>query len=483
MSRKINPDYEQTLLFPPALEDWIGPEHPARFIREFVDSMDLEAMGISWGSDSLRGQPGYSASLLLKVHLYARFIGVRSLRRMEVACRDNLGMMWLAGLNAPDHNTLCNFFNQNRRTLRTVFKHSLVVALRANLVGMVLHALDGTKVQAAVANDSGWHRERLETQLEKLDQAVVHLEAQLARSYETEAAQDTALPEALQRKEGLRAHIRECLEALHAVDEKHLHPHDEDARVMKCRDKGRNTFAYNNQAVVDEHSGLIVAEEATTDPADSGQLTPPLAQVRANLGGDASTTVADAGYASARQFQEAERQGHDVMVNLSKRLLPNPDAPFAGANFRYIEETNTMTCPWGKTLEYTHTRWHAEKQEHLRCYRCYNKQCPLRSRCSKDPKGRKIEIGEGYEALQRQRDKHQDPSQRAKLAKRCHIVEPVFAWIKQQLGFRRHTVFGLSGAQAEWSLITAIYNLHRLYQSWRRGEIPLTPPRTSPQRG
>ena len=475
MSRKIEPVYDQTLLFPPNLEDWVGPEHPARFIREFVDGMDLDAMGITWGSPSLRGQPSYSAGLLLKANLYGRYLGLRSFRKMEDACRDHLGMLWLTGMHGPDHNTLWGFFKANKKSIRKVFTHSVRVALKADMVGLVLHALDGTKVQAAVANASGWHRESLEKRMALLDEAIEELENQLALADPNEELAGMALPEALQDKERLRAEVRAGLDALDEAEEDHVHPHDPDARIMKCRDKGAKAFSYNDQAVVDEQSGLIVAQDATCDAADSHLLNPMANQAAEVLEVRPQTTVADGGYASAAQFAQSEADENEVVVNLSERLKLNPDKPFAGANFRYDAATNTIVCPRGEALEYTHTRWHQGKGEQLRCYRCRNRQCPVRSQCAKDPKGRKIEIGPHYEALQRQRDKHQDPAQREKLAKRAYIVEPVFGWIKQQLGFRRHTVFGLEGAKAEWSLITTVYNLHRLHKRWISGELPRKP--------
>jgi len=73
MSRTISPDHSQAFLFSPNLEEWIGPEHPARFIRAFVDSLNLQALEITCGSASLRGQPSYSAAMLVKIHLYAFF--------------------------------------------------------------------------------------------------------------------------------------------------------------------------------------------------------------------------------------------------------------------------------------------------------------------------------------------------------------------------------------------------------------------------
>ena len=45
MSRKIRANYEEQLLSPPCVEDWVPADHPARFIRDFVDSLDLKAMG------------------------------------------------------------------------------------------------------------------------------------------------------------------------------------------------------------------------------------------------------------------------------------------------------------------------------------------------------------------------------------------------------------------------------------------------------
>ncbi len=45
MTREIKPDYSQTFLLPPALEDWVDEEHPARFVRDFVDSLDLDDLG------------------------------------------------------------------------------------------------------------------------------------------------------------------------------------------------------------------------------------------------------------------------------------------------------------------------------------------------------------------------------------------------------------------------------------------------------
>ncbi|MFC1834556.1 IS1182 family transposase, partial [Thermodesulfobacteriota bacterium] len=60
---QIKADYKQVFLLPPAIEDWVGPDHPARFIRDFVDALDLEEMGfrVLLG---VKGRPPYAADLL-----------------------------------------------------------------------------------------------------------------------------------------------------------------------------------------------------------------------------------------------------------------------------------------------------------------------------------------------------------------------------------------------------------------------------------
>jgi len=77
MAQPIAPDYGQQFLFPPALEDWVPDDHPARFLREFVDQLDLAQLKFALPATD-QGRPPYAARLLLKIWLYGYFHRIRS---------------------------------------------------------------------------------------------------------------------------------------------------------------------------------------------------------------------------------------------------------------------------------------------------------------------------------------------------------------------------------------------------------------------
>lgn len=481
MAHLIDAEYSQEFLFPPSLEDWVGPDHPARFIREFVEAVDLRQMEVSWAKGE-NGRPAYAAQLLLKVWLYGYFERIRSSRRLEKACRDHLGFIWLAGMHAPDHNTLNNFFRANKKGLRNLFKKTVRVAVEADMVGFVLHAVDGTKIAAEVANRGGWHKKKLLKLLEKLDTKLEELEEQLEQNRGCGAVCE-ALPQELQERQALREKVRSALRQLDEAGKEHLHPADEDACVMQCKEQNRNAFAYNAQAVADEQAGIVVACEATTECNDEQQLNAMLDKVQEQAGQQAQRTLADTGYASGCEFEQAEKRERDVVVALPLPMRPNPDKPYAASNFIYDKERDVCICPHGEELPFRGARYRKDRSYRLRRYQCGNTGCPHRAQCSTSKTGRTVDLNQYHEVLERQRERQQTPEAQADLNKRGYLIEPVFAFIKQHLGFRRFTVCGLDNVQAQWAMVCATYNLHKLFKHWKGGRTPLPSSSQRPKPG
>lgn len=465
MPHEIEADYNEIHLLPPALEDWVGPGHPARFIREFVEALDLKALGFEPLAVGEEGRPGYGPGLLLRVWLYGYLEKVRSHRRLENACRNQMGFIWLCGNHPPDHNTLWRFWRKNREALRAVFKQSVKVALEVDLVGLVLQAVDGTKIQAACGGRRGWDKAGLEKALERLDEVIEAQEGELL-AHGAQESEELGQIEKRVAKDTLKAEkVRAALAKVQAGESRHVHPGDPQARRMEC--DGRNRFGYNGQAVVDAKSQVIVAAQAVPLPNDLAQLTPMLEQARENLGEHEAVSLADGGYRCGEQLQKAQEAGHEVLAPVHAAAANKENNPYHASCFEHDRERDIVRCPQGRELPLRRER---ERKAGIlvREYRSAKvcADCPVRGQCTRDRHGRSIEIAPWDAAVRAHSEKMRREENIQKLKQRGAIVEPVFGWIKEQWGFRRWTVSGLENVRTQWAMVCTASNLRKIMAKW-----------------
>lgn len=448
----------------------MSADHPARFLREFVDQLDLASLGFAMPV-AVEGRPPYHPGLLLKIWLYGYYHRIRSTRKLEVACREQLSLLWLTGLIQPDHNSLWRFWRDNKKALRAIFKQTVQVAVRTGAVGLALQALDGTKIQAAASTPQGWSKQYMEKLLAQLDEALDELELKVVADNADTEAPGYRLPVGLAERQALREQIKTGLAQLAADGRKSYHPVEPEARRMKVGDTNR--YAYNAQAVADAQAGVIVACEATRQENDNGQLVPLIQQAREHLGVAAQDTVtlADTGYGAGADLQAAHENQMTVLVPPAEGT-PAKDNPYATQHFHYEPAQQSVTCPQARTLAHEgHTTKDGVRVER---YRCHHRDCPVRADCTRDPKGRQIEVRPHTAVVQAMRAALQEPLTRAQWKERGTIIEPRFGQIKQHDGFRRWTVWGLEGVKTQWSLLCATLNLRVLYARWRANRPPET---------
>jgi transposase len=212
MGHVRRPNYAQRFLLPPSLEDWVGQEHPVRFVRDFVDALELAKLGIKDPQGEV-GRPPVGADVLLKVWLYGFTQRVRSTRKLERACREVMPFIWLTHPDPPDHNTIWRFFRDNRKALPKLFKQVVKTAAEAELISFALHALDGTKLQAASSTDTALHRKSVEEKLKRIDEIIAQYVGQVeaaASAESTDGRQE--MPAAMQDADARRQKIRETLQ-------------------------------------------------------------------------------------------------------------------------------------------------------------------------------------------------------------------------------------------------------------------------------
>ena len=182
-----------------------------------------------------------------------------------------------------------------------------------------------------------------------------------------------------------------------------------------------------------------------------------------------TVTVADTGYGAGADLQAAAEKEIPVLVPPAEGT-PAKDNPYASQHFHYDPADHTVTCPQSHSLDYEgHTSKDGVRIERFRCHR---RDCPVRTRCTGDPKGRQIEIRPHREEVQAMRRRLQDPDARALWEQRARIIEPRFGQIKQHDGFRRWTVWGLEGVKTQWTMLCATLNLRILYRHWQAGRGP-----------
>ncbi|MBA2708516.1 MAG: IS1182 family transposase [Gemmatimonadaceae bacterium] len=461
----IDADFSKTYLFPPAFEDLIPKDHPARFIREFVDYARLD-VELEWNFEHGDGRPTYASALLLRVWIYGYMHRITTVRKLEAACRENVGLLWLTGMNAPDHNTLWRFWRLNRKTVKRIFKQGLNLAVDAGMLGMVLHAIDGTKLQSRYSTRTAWSQKQLEKFRLRLDQEIEALEAEIA-THEESNDEGYRLREELTTQENLREIIAERLSVLRKHGQTMMNRNEPEARVMKLA-AGGTRLGYNAQIVADAEHGLIVAEAVSNAPYDQGQMMPMMDLVEEEFGTLASETVADGGYNTVETLVQAEDQGRSITLATGAN---DPEAhahePFHATHFKYDATENVYICPQKQRLEYSGQK-KKDTGRSVEIYRCaVSATCPVASECTESPKGRSIERSEHQDLVRQHRDKRESVEGKANLKKRSELAERPFADIKWHMGFVRFRGGGLLNAAAEWTWNCLTFNLRILLRRWR----------------
>ncbi len=478
---------EQMWLLPPTLDDLLPLDHPARFVAEFVDALDREGwaeIGVEIEGDPL-GAPAYHPRALLCVWLYGFMTGVRSSRKLEAACRDQIPYLWMTGWQHPDHNTLWRFYQRHRSGMRELFQRTVRTAIALELVDLAVQAVDGTNVRANAALDRTYTEEKLSQLLERVDRAIEDLEAQ---NHAGEEESPARLPERLASRKALREQVRQAVEDLpgrhrpsRTKRAKRINLTDKDARLLRTR--LGILPAYNGQAMVsplisgDGMTGmLITAVDLVDETTEHGLLIPMMQQAEETTGIRAAMTLADSGYFAGRDLEECHRRGQQVVVPEKRQW--HLDDPYHKDRFVHDEATDTYTCPQGQRLHFF--RMQFVNRVWNRVYRTLSgsicRECPAFGVCTTEVRlGRTMAIGPYDAALRRHRAWMSTTAAKEAYRQRKQLVEPVFGIIKEQMGVARFLLRGLTNMASEWTTLATAFNLRTLWRAWQSGAVGFKP--------
>jgi transposase len=431
--------FDQRLLLPPSVQDFVAEDHLVRFVVAVVrDELDLSAIYAGYPGE--KGQPPFHPAMMTALLLYSYAVGVYSSRRIARACRERVDFMAVVALDPPDFRTISDFRKLHLEALKGLFVQVLQLCERAGLVKLGHVALDGSKIKAnaskhkamsyarmvereqeleaevtrwlaaAEAADAaedgqfgadkrgdelpGWVANKLQ-RLAKIKEAKAALEAE-AKAAAEEKAKAEAEAEAKRQAEGRRKPGKKAQPPNDKPAGKAQRNFtDPDSRVLLTRDGFIQ--GYNAQAAVDATAQVVVAHTLTSSQSDQDQLTVLVDGITSNLGRMPTEVSADSGFCSEANLAALEARSVAGYVAVARA------------------------------------------------------KHPARSK-------RKI-LGPLTQAMWR---KLRRAGRRSRYRLRKQIVEPVFGQIKAARGFRQFLLRGIEKVMAEWALLCTAHNLLKL---------------------
>ena len=126
----------------------IDPADPVVTFKEVMEGVNLNKYLISTSNET-RGRDGYDPKVLLKIVLFAFMINVRSTRKIESLCRNDIRFMYLSDEVKPTHMTIANFINNYLLdSIEQISNDITKYIINKQNIDISTVFIDGTKIEA-----------------------------------------------------------------------------------------------------------------------------------------------------------------------------------------------------------------------------------------------------------------------------------------------------------------------------------------------
>ena len=492
---------QQAFLLPPSLDDLIASNHPVRVVNDVINKIDINPLLNKYKGG---GTSSYHPAMLLKVVVYSYLVNIYSSRKMETAIKENIHLMWLSGMQKPDHHTLNRFRSERLKSvLKKIFVQVVQLLAGQGLVSLKEVYVDGTKIEANAnkytfvwGNSIKSNKEKMKQQLDELWQQAQQI---LAEEMELPEPPDFDKPDAQKVKEAIEQisesikdkpvsnQIKQKLNyakkhwpaALDKYEQQEkilagrnsYSKTDTDATFMRMKEdhmkNGQLKPGYNLQ--VSSNNQYIVDYSIHQTTADTTTLETHLDEHKEQYGQYPNVVVADAGYGSEQNYVYLEANDMEGYVKYNYFDKDQHDAyikkhPFAADQLYYNKEQDRYYCPMGQPMQNigtTHKTTATGFKQNITRYQAANCEgCPLRGACHKSKDNRIIEINHSLNEHKRRATERLISEKGIYHRKRRPVdVEPVFGNIKYNHGFRRFMLRGKEKVAIEAGLLALAQNL------------------------
>lgn len=423
---------EQSYLLPPAPKDWLPENHLVFILSDLVDELDLSAFYAADQESDPRGNQPFHPEMMLKILIYAYATGTFSSRQIAKKVEEDVALRVLGAGNFPQHRTICDFRRKHLKEFVSLFKQLVQVARSSGLVKLGRVAIDGTKIKANASRHKAMSYDRMKQQEKRLESEIEALLKQAERADRAEDEEFGAdqrgdeLPEELRERQSRLKKIREAKKRL------------EDRQAEEDREKGRSESEPRASNGKQYSRAFGQPEEKAQD-----NFTDPESRIMRMGNGFEQSYNAQAVVDETNQMIVA------VAVNNcaadSVQLIPMIE----------MTRTNTGELPVQVLADAGYrSEENFVKAEELEVDTVVS--------LGREGKTTSSIISSAKKATQRMREKLTTPEAAAAYKRRKVIVEPVFGWIKNVLGFRQFSFRGEELVNAEWHLVCLAMNLRRM---------------------
>lgn len=429
--RPYRPD--QMFLLPPSPKDWLGEDHLAYFISETVDRMDLSGFYRGYEGDGRRNRP-FDPRMMVKVLLYGYATGTFSSRKLARKLEEDVAFRVLGAGNFPAHRTIAEFRQRHLEEFQQLFIELVRIAREAGVIRLGTVAVDGAKVRANASKHKAMSygrmkeaEQRLRREIEELTEQAARVDAEEDRLYGEDRRGDE-LPEELRRREDRLGRIEEAMERLkarQAEEDRGKGRHEGDERKSprggrkfkrefgEPEDKAQENFTDSDSRIMKSKGSFQQCYNPQIAVDDGSQLI-------------VATGVTQSPGDNPELLKLLDRTESNTKAT-PERLLADAGYRDEGS-FRVLEE---------KQIEAYISLGREDKK------------------APQEPTEERPASGRMYEKLKTE-------AGRGHYKRRKAIVEPVFGWVKQVLGFRRFSLRGIEKVSGEWDLVCLAVNLKRM---------------------